>query len=167
MRTSKGNFQFKHSDFFTRDFNIIQVITLLKFILSITLLVCSFQTFSAIVTKDTLTAFTEQVKQLKTVEEYQQILSEDLLVKIKVGTGYQGLTINYNKSEFLAVIEKSIDQMSKPVDMDFYDIKVLSDNSGEFKFIYYSKELKTRVWAIYKVIVENAQIKIVNMEESV
>lgn len=117
-------------------------------------------------------AFNELI--LKETKESQEniikYLSDELMVEANLGTDAQGVTLYYNKAEYIDLIKKShvkVKKYTEGQEIDVFGFKIISKNKGEFTIKFYSKIVNRSVWSVITVELVEGKIQIIKIVESV
>lgn len=143
-----------------------------SFIFACLILFYSSAAHSELLTKIRLEKFSEKLSILtqQSHKNIYQFLSDDLQVESSIGSSAQGLTLFFNKSEYIELIENTpqyyIEQINK-ADIDIFDFKLNSSTQGQFTVTTYSKTLGVKVWSTYFVELVNNELLIVKIVEAV
>ncbi|WP_394174467.1 hypothetical protein [Thalassotalea litorea] len=144
------------------------------FILSlwITTYIFSFATRADTISLATLEAFSSHLHELsyQSPNYLQAFLSEDLIVEVNLGSSAQGVSMVYNKNEYLQLQEKitpnhKYKEYLKYLDVQIYNHIVTSPTSGQFNVVSYSRATRKKVWATYEVEQLDNKLKIVKIIE--
>lgn len=118
-----------------------------------------------------LKAFNELI--LKETKESQEniikYLSDELMVEANLGTDAQGVTLYYNKAEYIDLIKKShakVKKYAEGQEIDVFGFKIISKNKGEFTIKFYSKIVNRSVWSVITVELVEGKIQIIKIVES-
>ena len=118
-----------------------------------------------------LKLFSKQLEEVvrispKNIYEY---LSEKLEVESSYGTNNQGLTLYYNKPEFIKSVNKNIEITKKANESSvtkMFDYLISSPSTGSFSTRTDIEAIKLTIWTTYYVEVEDNKIFIVKIIES-
>jgi len=93
-------------------------------------------------------------------------LSSELLVESHFGSSVQGVIFSFNKTEYINLINKSLDKINesnKDQDIDVFDFKIISASKGQFTVKTYSKTIRRSIWSTYTVKLIKDEIKIIKI----
>jgi len=97
-------------------------------------------------------------------------LSDALRVETNIGSSAQGLTLFYNKTEYINLITKYFEKIKNShenQEVDNFDFKVLSSTKGEFTVKSYSKVARSTVWSTFTVKLVEDKIQIIKIVDAV
>jgi len=96
-------------------------------------------------------------------------LSDDLEVELNVGSSAQGVTLHYNKADYIRVVEKSLFESKikwEDFQVDMFDFIVHSPTRGQYTARSYFEGINTLVWGTYFVEVRENNMYITKIVES-
>lgn len=147
----------------------------MKWFITLIILTSSFlysnQVYSESLTVQRLESFSQHVLKVtrdspKSLYDY---LSEKLEVESSMGSSSQGLTLFFNKSQYIKAMDKIIqgsDENFKDIEVNIFDHIVNSADKGQFTVTTYSKVIKAKVWTTYHVELKDNKLLITKIFES-
>jgi hypothetical protein len=129
----------------------------------------TFKVHSLELTKENIEGFSKEYGAVivNSLERSFGYLSEDLSVETQIGSSVQGLTLFYNKAEYIKLMRNIPKEEWNKLEVETFGFKVMSPLTGEFTVTQYSKFSRSMVWSTYSVGVQGSQIKITKIVDSV
>ena len=95
-------------------------------------------------------------------------LSDKLEVEANLGSNAQGITLYFDKGQYIRAVQKAREYVSKfhqMIETDVFDYQITSANAGKFTITSYIERYRVKVWTTVFVELEHEELKIVRMEE--
>ncbi|TLU66180.1 hypothetical protein FE810_05525 [Thalassotalea litorea] len=133
---------------------------------------CSSYGRAETITETSLKAFSYHLQELsyQSPDYLYPFLADDLIVEINLGSNAQGVSMVFNKSEYMARLKKKYPAKSykenlKYLDVRSYDHVVTSPSSGRFSIVTYSRATRVKTWGVYDIEQQGDKLKIVKITE--
>lgn len=95
-------------------------------------------------------------------------LADQIKVEQNFGSSAQGVTLYFNKAEYIDLIKRSIEEIrltQQKENIIVFDFKLLSANKGEFTVKTYSITKRRSIWSTFTIELIDNNMKIIKILE--
>ncbi|QDP01314.1 hypothetical protein [Thalassotalea sp. PS06] len=121
---------------------------------------------------ETLKQFSDHINEIssQTPVELYPFLSDSLVVEVNLGSNAQGVSLNYDKQEYMEMLEKldAEGRYQKNIEnseVHIYNHMINSPTSGQYSIVSYSKTTRVKAWVTVDVVIEGDKLKIIKLVE--
>ncbi|WP_019028222.1 hypothetical protein [Colwellia piezophila] len=134
------------------------------------LVLVSVETYAKSLDFSQLNAFSDlMLKERKdSPDNIFKYLSNKIKIEQNFGSSAQGVTLYFNKTEYINLINRSIEEIRESQQKEniiVFDFKLLPANQGEFTVRIYSLTKRRSIWSTFTIELVENKIKIIKIIE--